>query len=55
MGNYSYPVFRGCTNLSSVIFEEGMTKIPDYALKGCTGLTEIVIPDSVTEIGKSAF
>ena len=47
--------FSDCKNLKSVIFESGMTKIPEYALAYCTSVTAIEIPEGVTEIGESAF
>ncbi|MBR3307691.1 MAG: leucine-rich repeat protein [Lachnospiraceae bacterium] len=47
--------FEGCTNLSSVSFEEGRTVIPAHLFVGCPGLKEVVIPDSITEIGYKAF
>ena len=45
--------FSGCT--CEVIFEQGMTKIPDYALYGASEITSISIPNTVTTIGNNAF
>ena len=42
-------------HLESVIIENGITSIGDYAFCYCTSLTEITIPDSVTSIGVVAF
>ncbi len=42
-------------NLQSVVFEEGITRIPDSILKNCNGFSTIKIPETVTEIGDSAF
>ncbi len=48
-------IMQHCPKLTTVVFPEGLTRIPDNALSECTFLKEIVIPDSVTEIGKAAF
>lgn len=42
-------------NIEKISFENGITKIPDDALKQCYTMTEIVIPDTVKQIGKRAF
>ncbi len=42
-------------NLQSVVFEEGITRIPDSILRNCNGFSTIKIPETVTEIGDSAF
>ena len=42
-------------NIQSVIFENGVTTIGNYAFSGCTGLTSVTIPNSVTSIGQFAF
>ena len=42
-------------SMTSVIIEDGVTSIGDYAFFGCTGLTSVTIPDSVTSIGRYAF
>ena len=47
--------FGGCVNLETVILEEGLKTVADYAFSGCTALKEIVIPHSVTYIGVGAF
>lgn len=48
-------VFKGCTNLKSVKFEEGATWVADALLFECDGIEEIVIPESITKIGVYAF
>ncbi len=48
---YHYKLDQGIT---SVIIEDGVTSIGDYAFKSCN-ITDIKIPDSVTKIGISAF
>ena len=47
--------FGYCSNLTNVIFEEGIKMIPEEIFLGCTGLREVKIPDTVTKIGKEAF
>ena len=47
--------FSECTNLVSVIFEEGTKIIGEGVCAGVNGITEIKIPDSVTEIEMYAF
>ncbi len=42
-------------NLQSVVFEEGITRIPDSILRNCNGFSTIEIPDTVTVIGTEAF
>ena len=44
------------SSIKSIVLEEGVTSIGDYAFNACTGLTgELVIPNSVTSIGDYAF
>ena len=50
--NYNNQPWRG---VISVIIEQGVTSIGDYAFSGCESLTSITIPDSVTSIGNWAF
>ena len=47
--------FSADDNLQSVIFEDGITRIPDSILRNCDGFKTIKIPETVTEIGGSAF
>ena len=47
--------FSYCENLKTVIFESGITKIPDNLFRRCSGKIETVLPDTVTEIGSDAF
>ena len=41
--------------VKTVVIEDGVTSIGDYAFRGCTSLASITISDSVTSIGSSAF
>ena len=42
-------------SIKSVVIENGVTSIGDFAFYGCKGLTSITIPDSVTSIDVCAF
>ena len=56
MGNYyDDSTLPWGKNITSVIIENGVTSIGNFAFYGCTGLTSVTIPDSVTSIGSSAF
>ena len=52
-----YQAFMNCSNLTSVIFEEGsqLTTIENGAFCQCYGLTSISIPASVTTMNGSPF
>ena len=43
------------SDIVSVVIEDGVTSIGDYAFYYCKSLTSITIPDSVTTIGDEAF
>lgn len=55
MGQNSYPVFNGCTALTSINIGNGVLKIPNYSFKGCNQITTITIPFTVKTIGDYAF
>ena len=59
MASYSYnsnaPWYSNKANIYSVVIEDGVTSIGNYAFYGCTNLTSIIIPDSVTSICDYAF
>ena len=57
MSNYNYrnTPFYNDTSIKSVIINNGVTSIGNYAFQNCTSLTSVTIPDSVMSIGKSAF
>lgn len=47
--------FNNCTELTSVIMPDSITRIGDFAFSNCSGLTEIVLPDSVKRLYAAAF
>ena len=48
------PVYNN-SNVKTVVIEDGVTSIGNYAFTYCVSLTSITIPDSVTSIGNDAF
>ena len=52
---YDDSAFNNAKALERVEFEDGMTRIPSYALYECPTVKTVLIPESVTEIGFSAF
>ena len=46
---------KGCTSLTSIVIQDGVTDIWNSAFKGCTSLASIKIPVSVSIIGAHAF
>lgn len=50
-----YGAFSYCSNLTNVIIQNGVTRIPANAFQGCRLLTSVTIPSSVTSIGGCAF
>ena len=46
---------KGCTSLTSIVIQDGVTDIGDSAFEGCIGLTSVVIPEGVMYIEDSAF
>ena len=49
------PFYRNRSNIKSIMIENGVTTIMDYAFEDCSNLIDITIPDSVTWIGEEAF
>ncbi len=47
--------FAGAEELTEVIIEEGMEKIPDYLLYRASSVKKVVIPSSVVSVGNYAF
>ena len=48
-------VFNECSNLKTIIFEEGSTVIADALFRGCDGLESVTSPNTVTQIYGYAF
>ena len=58
MGNYSeatQPWTAYLGSIQSVVVEDGVTNIGDYAFNDCTALTSITLPDSIIRIGNQAL
>lgn len=55
MGVVADSLFSGCSSLTDVIIEDGVTDIGKYGFSGCSSLTSVKIPETVTHIGESAF
>lgn len=56
-GGYEYGVglCQGATSLTSVIFQDGLERVPDLAFEGCNSLNSVTFSQHVTEIGELAF
>ncbi len=57
-GQFSSPVFDGCSNLVRVVFSnnvDNMACIESRAFANCSNLASVNIPNSVTKIAKDAF
>ena len=50
-----YPIFDGCSNLTTLNIGNNVKAIPEYAFNSCSGLTSVTIPSAVTYIGEGAF
>ena len=58
MNDYSWgkaPWYSSRESIESVIIQDGITSIGDYAFYCCNNLSDITIPQSVTRIGIGAF
>ena len=53
--SYGAPWYGFCSQVKTVVIENGVTSIGDYTFTGCTSLTGVTIPDSVVRIGGGAF
>ena len=47
--------FEGCSDLESVVIQDGVKYIGDAAFSNCINLKSVTIPASVTKIGSSVF
>lgn len=47
--------FWGCSNLTEVVLEEGVTEISYRSFMHCNGLTDMKIPNSVSFLGTGVF
>lgn len=47
--------FRRCSEITTIVIPDSVTKIGNNAFSGCTGLTSVTIGNSVKEIGFNAF
>ena len=52
---YAFGPFNGCSALTNVTLEQGMTVVAPNLFYNCSGLVSIKIPDTVTSIGDSSF
>ena len=58
MKNYtsdSMPWYSYSSSITTVIIEDGVTSIGNWAFRPCSSLTSVTIPNSVTSIGEGAF
>ena len=51
----SLGAFHNCSNLKSIILNEGIETIASYSIAACASLVEIVIPSTVTSIEEYAL
>ncbi|MGN0460232.1 MAG: leucine-rich repeat protein [Ruminococcus sp.] len=59
MEDYSYeknaPWYELKDKIDSIVIENGVTAIGDFAFNNCTTVSKVTIPESVTRIGEKAF
>lgn len=53
--NFGTNVFNACTGLTSVVYGDNLTSIPDNTFYGCSSLTSVTNFPSVSSIGTTAF
>lgn len=49
---YGTEIFGRCTNLKTLLLDEGVTHIPDKLAYGCTSLEKIQLPESLLSVGR---
>lgn len=47
--------FEGCTELTNITLNEGLTNLDPKCFKGCTKLQNFVMPNTVTQLGSYSF
>lgn len=47
--------FRMCSNITEVVFHEGIYSIGNFAFQGCRALTMVSLPSTLADIGTGAF
>lgn len=47
--------FQHCNNLTTVVIEEGITKIPDFTFEQCYSLEVLTLPSTLSELGAGVF
>ena len=57
MNNYDWSRSPWSTNtdIKTIVIQDGVTNIGNFAFHDCTGLTLVIIPNTVTSIGRNAF
>lgn len=50
-----YEYYKYIDTVTSIVIEEGITRLGDYALWGRTSVLKVVIPNSLKEVGTRAF
>ena len=51
----SYSVFKGCTNLETAVFEDGIKRIEANFFQNCTSLSSVKLPEGLLEIRTGTF
>ena len=51
----AFSPFLSCFDIKTVVIENGVTSVGDYAFTFCRGITEITVPDSLASVGVCSF